>query len=325
MSHSDSIRRTIELLSRLNEGQALNVDRLAAQYGVHPRSIRRDLALIKEIFGEFIRKDGDAYRAYDKLLLDRVLHSGELMQLSGIASMFDLASTQTELTQETRKLLSESERIYAYKNKPFEVLHHPEVVRQIEHVIKYRMVIDIDYQTQDGSMHIPYEPYRIVFMQENFYLMGKNTRTARVELLRIGRIIGVQRTGKTFLRDRDIERFIEQAQTPWANYDKPPQTVRIRVDTEVSKYFYAKNYLPSQKIIEQNQFGQIIVEYQITNFLEIEQLLTQWAGNIDILEPRSLKRYIRKQLERKLERLKPKEKTQPRETTQAKNVHPSAQ
>ena len=244
MSHSDSIRRTIELLSRLNEGQALNVDRLAAQYGVHPRSIRRDLALIKEIFGEFIRKDGDAYRAYDKLLLDRVLHSGELMQLSGIASMFDLASTQTELTQETHKLLSESERIYAYKNKPFEVLHHPEVVRQIEHVIKYRMVIDIDYQTQDGSMHIPYEPYRIVFMQENFYLMGKNTRTARVELLRIGRIIGVQRTGKTFLHDRDIERFIEQAQTPWANYDKPPQTVRIRVDTEVSKYFYAK--LPAQ-------------------------------------------------------------------------------
>ena len=93
MSHSDSIRRTIELLSRLNEGQALNVDRLAAQYGVHPRSIRRDLALIKEIFGEFIRKDGDAYRAYDKLLLDRVLHSGELMQLSGIASIPNQSTT----------------------------------------------------------------------------------------------------------------------------------------------------------------------------------------------------------------------------------------
>ena len=315
MSHSDSIRRTIEIIARLNSGQALNVERLATQYGVHARSIRRDLALIKEIFGEFIRKEGDSYRAYDKILLDQVLHSGELMQLSGIANMFNIAHTNQELTRETRELLHDSAQTYAYKNKPFEVLTNPDIVRQIEHVIKYRMVIELGYQTQSKVMTIPYEPYRIVFMQDNFYLVGKNTRITRVELLRLGRIISVQRMGKTFLRERGIEQFIEQIQTPWADYSKKPQVVRIRVDKAVAKYFRAKDYLPSQKIIDENEYGQLIIEYQITNFLEIEELLIKWAGNIDILEPRPLKRYIRRQVERKLERLKPKEKTQKKENT----------
>lgn len=60
-------------MHRLNEGQTVSVERMARLYDVHVRTIRRDFELIKDIFGAFVTKEGDTYRAYDKLLLERVL------------------------------------------------------------------------------------------------------------------------------------------------------------------------------------------------------------------------------------------------------------
>ena len=47
MSHSDSIRRVVDIMRLLNEGQGVTIERLAQKYEVNSRSIRRDLALIK--------------------------------------------------------------------------------------------------------------------------------------------------------------------------------------------------------------------------------------------------------------------------------------
>ena len=79
MSHSDSIRRVVDIMRLLNEGQGVTIERLAQKYAVNSRSIRRDLALIKEIFGEVLVKEGDTYRTYSQLLWDQVLSAGELM------------------------------------------------------------------------------------------------------------------------------------------------------------------------------------------------------------------------------------------------------
>ena len=64
MSHSDSIRRVVDIMRLLNEGQGVTIERLAQKYEVNSRSIRRDLTLIKEIFGEVLVKEGEVYRAY---------------------------------------------------------------------------------------------------------------------------------------------------------------------------------------------------------------------------------------------------------------------
>jgi len=49
MSQKSSLHRTIEILKHLNEGKQLCVTRLAQEYEVSDRTIRRDFELIKEL------------------------------------------------------------------------------------------------------------------------------------------------------------------------------------------------------------------------------------------------------------------------------------
>ncbi len=64
MSQKSSLYRTIEILKHLNEGKKLCVTRLAEEYEVSDRTIRRDFELIRERFGDFMSKEGECYRAY---------------------------------------------------------------------------------------------------------------------------------------------------------------------------------------------------------------------------------------------------------------------
>ncbi len=66
MSQRSSLYRTIEILKALNEGKKLCVSSLAQLYEVSDRTIRRDFELIRELFSDFMRKEGECYQAYEK-------------------------------------------------------------------------------------------------------------------------------------------------------------------------------------------------------------------------------------------------------------------
>ena len=54
MGKVSSTYRVIEILKLLNDGKILSIENLAAVYDTSTRSIRRDLELIKEIFGDLL-------------------------------------------------------------------------------------------------------------------------------------------------------------------------------------------------------------------------------------------------------------------------------
>ena len=200
MSHSDSIRRVVEILNRLNDGKNVTVERLSQLYEVHPRTIRRDLALIKEIFGAFLIKEGDSYRAYEKPLLDRVLSATQLMQLSNIVNLLQLTDHDQSITESTRALIKRANEVYAFKSKPFEQLQNLDILKKLEHTITYRQSIHVLYQGNIEELEYLIKPYKIVFLNENFYLIGaySHRNGESVQFLRLSMIRKVTTTGKTF-------------------------------------------------------------------------------------------------------------------------------
>jgi len=50
MSQKSSLHRTIEILKHLNDGKQLCVTRLALEYEVSDRTIRRNFELLRELF-----------------------------------------------------------------------------------------------------------------------------------------------------------------------------------------------------------------------------------------------------------------------------------
>ena len=303
MSQKSSLYRTIEILKRLNDGKQLCVTRLANEYGVSDRTIRRDFELIRELFGDFMSKEGECYRAYKKVLLDEVLHATDLMTLANIVNLFGVTQKESLISEHTQALIKQSMNVYDFKSRPFENMTNLDVVKKLEHAIKFRKEIKLRYRTERSVTHTLFQPYRILFLNENFYLVGVNASKTTVEYRRISMIESVEYTPKNFFIDKEVDTFFQNLQTPWAAFGKEEMLVRLRVEVSIRRFFLKKKYLPSQEVVHTFDNGDIEVHYRITNPREIEELIIKWLPKIRIIAPRNLNKMIKRTLKKKLEAL----------------------
>jgi len=305
MGQKSSLYRTIEILKMLNEGKRLCITNLAFGYDVSDRTIRRDFELIKELFGSFITKEGECYQAYGKFLLEEVLSATDLMTLANIVNLFGMASLESAISEQTKALIEESISVYDFKSRPFENMQNKAIAKELEHAIKFNKQIKIVYQTERMTTQRLFFPYKILFVNENFYLVGENTTKSVFEFLRISLIQEISYTKKSFYPQKDIQKFITQIQTPWAVFrkDNPKHLieVRLRANTKIRRFFKFKKYLPSQEIVAEFENGDIEVRYYVTSLQEVVELIIKWLPDITILSPRNaLTKMIKKRLKIKL-------------------------
>ena len=303
MSQKSSLYRTIEILKHLNEGKKLCVTQLSQVYEVSDRTIRRDFELIRELFGDFMSKEGECYQAYEKVLLEEVLSATDLMTLANIVNIFGITSKESVISDKTQALIKKSMSVYDFKSRPFENMKNREVIKQLEHAIKFNKEVKIVYRTERFVGKRNFHPYKILFLNENFYIVGENVSKSKFEFLRISLVDEVIATKKTFFVHKDMTDFIKRIQTPWAVFDRDETTVRLRVDSSIRRYFILKKYLPSQEVVAHFDNGDIEVQYKVSNLKELEELVIKWLPKIRVMYPRPLKKLVKKSLEKKLKGL----------------------
>ncbi len=66
-------------------------------------------------------------------------------------------------------------------------------------------------------------------------------------------------------------------------------------------FFKAKKHLKSQEILEENENGNLIISFKVTQDMEIEELIKKWIPFIKVIEPISLKEKIESDLIRYLD------------------------
>ena len=300
MSQKSSLYRTIEILKYLNEGKKLCVTRLAQEYEVSDRTIRRDFELIRELFGDFMSKEGECYQGYKKVLLDKVLTATDLMTLANIVNLFGVTQKESLISNKTKALVGKSMSVYDFKSRPFEQMKNHEIIKKIEHAIKFYKVIKIRYKTERNIGETDFNPYKILFLNENFYMVGENAIKGGFEFRRISMVEEVEYKNKTFIPHSDMKEFIKKIQTPWAAYGRKNITVKLRANKSIRRYFLLKNYLPSQKVTKTYENGDVLVEYNITNLRELEELVIKWLPRIEIISPQRFKKHIQNVLKIKM-------------------------
>lgn len=302
MSKDSSTKRVLEILKDLNEGKTVNITNLSYKFEVSDRTVRRDLDLISSIYPDFLIKDKENYSAVQKNVLNDILKGTDLATLVSVVNIFKSSGVKFNLDDNIKKVLKESNEVYQFTNKPFEELKNKEVVSKLEKAIAYRQWIEIEYKTLKGIQKFNLKPYKIVLLNENFYLCSEIEDASEFKFSRIGLIDEVKVLSTTFYHRPEIKNFITKAQTPWATYKHKQEEISVVLHAEkrIAKYFKMKKYLPSQEIIEEKEDGSIILEYKVFSLGEIFELIIKWLPGIKILEPSNLKEIIRKQLEKKL-------------------------
>ena len=304
MSQKSSLYRTIEILKQLNEGKKLCVTRLSQEYEVSDRTIRRDFELIRELFGDFMSKEGECYQAYKKVLLEEVLTATDLMTLANIVNLFGITKKESLISEKTKGLIRKSMSVYDFKSRPFEQMKNHEIVKKIEHAIKFNKTVHIKYKTERAIGKTNFNPYKILFLNENFYMVGENASKGGFEFRRVSMIEEVEYKNRTFIPHSDMNIFIEKLQTPWAAFGREEITVKLRANKSIRRYFLLKDYLPSQKVTKTYENGDILIEYQITNLRELEDIIIKWLPRIEIVSPQHFKKHIKRTLSVKMNSIK---------------------
>jgi len=306
MGKETTTKRVFEILKQLNAGKTVCLEAIALQYDVSSRSIRRDIQLIKEVFGDMlVSPSRGCYQAIEYSILQDVLGSTELYLLKSILQLSHeakLSLSKSLNTQLQKSLLhEEKDSPYFFKHKPYEeILQHKEKVKLLEHAIRYRKQIHFSYVNMSKKSHFTVNPYNIVFLNENFYLASMRQDPEREKSFLLSRIafIGqVEYTNKTFTKNRNFSEFIHSLQTPWALYvpDFKQHLVEVvvQINKPHAKYFKLKKFLPSQSIIEESGTGCLTLSYKVTQLREIEELVKQWIPYMKIIKPQKLKETFR--------------------------------
>ena len=311
--------RVLELLKRFNDGQKVCIDSLEKDElweGKSEKTIRRDLDVIKEFFPnafELIRGgkgERGCYKAITQSAFDNFLKPDALsllVQTFNIAQRSDLFEN-FDMSSDERKILNskinEINRCYEFKNKPLESKKDDyKLFKKLEQAIEFQKYLILEYPNANGLFEKKeVKPYKIVFMQENFYLACEiEHEMYEFSMFRISKIRSAEDTKKTYQKNPDIAEFIKYMQTPFSIYRQDFRKYLIDVVLEVDKskafFFHAKKHLRSQNIIDTKENGNIIVTYKVTQLREIDALIKQWIPFVHVVEPLELKEHIHKELQ----------------------------
>ncbi len=307
---SNQTYRVLELLDRFNDNQTVCIDQLqeeAMWEGKSEKTIRRDLDIIKEMFPDtFHRISGEkgCYKAITSELFSNITGADNmslLIQTFNIAqrsNLFDTLNISKADKSIIDRKIKETKNTYLFKSKPFENSSADATLfKKLEQAIYYRKEIVIDYKAVSRVEQRKIKPYKIVFMNENFYLACEVEHlNYQFSLFRISKIEAVESTGKSFHQNREIDSFIKGMQTPMAKY-RPTyreHLIEVLVEVNASKahHFKAKKYLPSQKTIEEKEDGTLVLSFTVTQELEMMDIIKRWIPHMRVISPQSLKKSI---------------------------------
>ena len=297
MSKTSSIYRILEMIRELQNGKTLNVDTLAMNYEITDRTIRRDFALIEQIFGDILIHPGTkSYAMVQRNEFQNLINGTELSLLKEFLKLGEKTHLNigNELKQNVKDaLLRKSDSVYIFKHKPFEeIFNEKEKIQKLEFAIKHRKQIKYTYQKDNKIKQMIALPHKIIFIKENFYLASlKNDQ--EMLLSRIALIKDIEITGKEFRKNFDFEEFLEYIISPWAeyypNFKEKLVEVEVEIEESQSKYFKLKKFHPSQKIIATKDNGDIRVKFLVTHHKEIIETLKNWIPYVKIIKPKELK------------------------------------
>jgi len=312
--------RVLELLRRFNDGQKVCLGAMAHDpmwEGKSEKTLRRDLDVIKEYFPESFEliRGGEkgCYKAITKDIFSNFMDKDTLALM---VQTFNIAQRNNileglNISEDDKRIINskikKSKECYEFITKPYETKKGDvQLLKEIERAITWKRYATIIQKERGGEKEYEVKPYKIVFMNENFYLAGENTDIEHpFTIFRISNIQEIKLHTKTFHLNPDIESFIKELQTPFPKYTPNYRThmieVLVEVDSKKARFFKLKKFLPSQRIVETKDDGSLLIAFKVTQEMEMEELIKKWIPHMKVIEPLSLKEKIEDDLRQYLE------------------------
>ncbi len=186
--------------------------------------------------------------------------------------------------------------IYLDKNDNLKGLHFLDVLYQA--IIK-KMVVRLTYKSFKSreEQTFNFHPFILKEFNNRWFLVGKKKASAPVSNLALDRIVAIDFdfTLPYVEENFDAEQFYKDVIGVTVNQGNRTQKIQLWIDRDNAPYIITKPFHHSQKIVNQEENGSIIISLDLKINNEFERLVLGFGNCIKVLSPENLqKRMIEK-------------------------------
>ncbi|WP_318389351.1 helix-turn-helix transcriptional regulator [Enterobacter sp.] len=278
--------RIADILLRLNNGQTLHLDKLAEDYGVNKRTIRRDIdERLCALPLERDEKTG-GYRLSPGLLGRFDSNSIEIFsKMSGVKGLFPALN---------KSILNAIASPSAQQN--FLVHGHKYISSgdQSENFSRLQIAIDgcrrvnFSYTRNDLRRTYHVAPYKLINFNGVWYLAAEHD--GRIKNFTLTKISELDCTFETFIPDEALLNHLKQEESVWGKTEK--FEVVLKVSSAVAEYFLRRQLLNEQVVEKKMADGGLILSTQISHKKEILPIVQYWIPHMKIIAPEILQKEL---------------------------------
>jgi predicted DNA-binding transcriptional regulator YafY len=283
-----------QILKIFMERETVSTTWLSQYFQTTPRTIQRDLLLLKEAdfpLNEFARGN---YQI-DKTIFKNFEVFDEI-ELALVIAIKNLVGQLGEPFQQA------ADDIF---NKLYEdVTSSPIFIKIDDSVIldkrQFNRIVKTIREKRQGTFEYevfsPYEvniePYRVCFFDGFWYLFGKDLCDQNFKRYALDKIKDFRPLNNHFrCVPAQVDRMLKESGNIWFSSERNIEVV-IAVDKSCAGYFRRRKVYPHQEIKEERGDGSIVVSFKVGSLDEIINILKSWLPYIKILQPEELKNIL---------------------------------
>ena len=287
--------RLAQILRLFMEKERISSSWLAKEFRTTPRTIQRDLSLLKEAGFPLHEMQKGSYQLNKDLIKNL-----EVFDDTELALMVALKNIVSQLGTPFQKAADGVlERLYqSVTSMPVFVKIDEAIpldssfLNRMVKAIREKRQMSFYYTKKNDSHAVVLEPYRVVYFEGFWYLIGNEPSTGILKRYALDKIKDIRLLKSGFKSiPNDLDAVLQKSANIWFA-EKANIKITVLINAEVSHYFKRRKMYPSQEITEERPDGSLVVTFSVGHYEAIKNMLKSWIPNITIISPESLREQI---------------------------------
>lgn len=288
-THDTLVYRLSMMLVKLNQGEKLDPQDLADEFGVNIRTIQRDL---NERFAYLpLQRTGTKYHL-DPAFLGK-LNTRDIERFASLAGVRGLFPS---LSDDFLRDIFDSriQSALLVKGHNYENLAGKEqMFRQLEQAIIAHRHVAFDYNKTDCVKH--YEsiaPFKLMNHKGIWYLAARDGD--KLKTYSFSKIESLRLLDTQFAPDPSIDKALVEEDGIWMGEEK--KEIVLKIAREVAGYFKRRKLIANQVLEKELEDGGIILSAKVGHINQVLPIVRYWIPHVRIISPEGLQEELNQEL-----------------------------
>ncbi len=287
--------RLAQILRLFMEKEKIASSWLAKEFRTTPRTIQRDLALLKEAGFPLHEIQKGSYQLSKDLVKNL-----EIFDDTELALVVALRNVVSQLGQPFQRAADGVlERLYECVTSMPVFVKIDEAIpldgaflNRMVKAIREKRRVTFHYSGLRSAHPVELEPYRVVYFEGFWYLIGNEPSTGILKRYALDKMKDFRLSKEGFKSiPNELDDVLQKSANIWFA-DKTNIKVTVLINAEVSHYFKRRKMYPSQEITAERPDGSLIVTFSVGHYEAIKNMLKSWIPHITVLEPKTIRQNL---------------------------------